>query len=64
MNTFNINDENYKNSESYQTFLKSNPTEGYLKIRAYAASQALPISNLKIIISKVINNDNIIFLKD
>ena len=61
MNTYNINDENFKNTTSYQNFITANPGVGYLKIRASAASQALPISSLKIVVSKVIDNNNIIF---
>ena len=63
MNTYNFNDENFKNSQLYQNFISANPSRGYLKIRAYAASQALPISNLKIVVSKKINNNNIIFFE-
>ena len=63
MNTYNIKDEEFLNSSSYQDFIKENPTEGYLKIRAYAASQAIPISGLNIIISKIIDNNRIIFFE-
>ena len=42
MNTYNIKDEEFLNSSSYQDFIKENPTEGYLKIRAYAASGDMP----------------------
>lgn len=63
MNTYNINDNNYKNTEEYQNFIKENPETGYLKIRAYAASQAVPISGLKIIVSKNIGNNKVIFFE-
>ena len=45
----------------YQDFLRANPTVGYLKIRAYAASEAIPISNMQVEISKTIGNNKIIF---
>ena len=61
MNTYNINDDNYKNSVEYQNFLKDNPETGYLKIRAYAASLAVPISGLRVVVSKDINNNKVIF---
>lgn len=61
MNTVNINDENFTNSKTYQDFLKQNPSQGYLKIRAYAANQAIPISGLKVIVSKNIDNNNVVF---
>ena len=56
MNTYNYIDESFTNTKSYQDFIKENPTEGYLKIRAYAASQAIPISGLNIIVSKITIN--------
>ena len=61
MNIYNIKDEEFKNSNIYKEFIKSNPTEGYLKIRAYAAGQAIPISGLNITISKIIDNNKVIF---
>lgn len=61
MNTYKFDDENFKNTDIYKQFIASNPSEGYLKIRAYTASQALPISNLSIIVSKNIGNNTIIF---
>ena len=63
MNTYNFNDENFKNTQSYQNFTNTNQSEGYLKIRAYTASQALPIANLKIVVSKIIDNNKIIFFE-
>ena len=63
MNIYNINDENFKNTEAYRSFMNDNPVNGYLKIRAYGASGAIPISNLKIVVSKIINNTKIIFFE-
>ena len=63
MNTYYINDENFINSETYQNFIRNNPSEGYLKIRASAASSAIPISGLKIVVSKNIDNNNVIFFE-
>ena len=63
MNTYNFTDQAFKNTASYQNFIATNPSEGYLKIRASAASQALPISGLKIVVSKDIDNNNIIFFE-
>ena len=61
MNTYNFNDINFKNTDIYKQYITDNSGEGYLKIRAYAASQALPMSNLKVIVSKNISNNNVIF---
>ncbi len=63
MNTFNIYDQNFINSEIYQKFLENNPSNGYLRIRAFAANQAIPISGLNITISKIIDNNNVIFFE-
>ena len=63
MNTYNFNDESFKNTAIYQNFIKANPSQGYLKIRAYAASQALPINNLRIVVSKIIDNNKVIFFE-
>ena len=61
MNTYNFNDSIFKQSQLYQNFVRENPSQGYLRIRAYAASQALPIRGLKVIVSKVVDNNKIIF---
>lgn len=59
----NVNNINYVNSSEYQEFLKANPNRGSLKIRAYAAKEAVPISGLKIVITNKINNNNVIFFE-
>ena len=61
MNTYNFNDSIFRESQLYQEFIRENPSLGFLRIRAYAASGALPISGLRIIISKMIDNNKIIF---
>ena len=63
MNSVNINDEKFLNSEDYRNFIAANPKQGSLKIRAYAASQAVPISGLGIVVSKNIGNNNVIFFE-
>ena len=63
MNTYNVNDENFINSINYQNFLRDNPSIGYLNIRAYAASQAIPISGIRIVISTTIGDDKVIFFE-
>ena len=61
MNTYNINDASFINSDIYKEFMKNNPSKGNLRIRAYAASGAIPISDLKIVVRTKVNNDIIIF---
>ena len=63
MNTFSIYDQDFVNGEVYQNFIKDNPSNGYLRIRAFAANQAIPISGLNITVSKIIDNNNVIFFE-
>lgn len=49
------------NSDLYQNFILSNPGIGNLKIRAYAANEAIPIVGLHIIVSTLIQNQKVIF---
>lgn len=63
MNTVTITDENFLNTKAYLDFIKDNPGSGTLIIRAYAAGGAIPISNLDITISKIIDDYNVIFFK-
>ncbi len=59
----NIDDQKIINSAEYQEFIKNNPTKGYLSIRVRAASGAIPISNLKVVVSTNIGNSNVIFFE-
>ena len=54
----NVND---LNKEVYKEFLRVNSGSGNLKIHAYAASEALPVSNLRVIVFTVIGSDKVIF---
>ena len=56
-----VTDSEFMKSEDYLNFMSANPGKGNLKIRAYAASEALPVSGLHIIVSTVISGKNIIF---
>lgn len=58
---YNVNDINFVNSDFYQSFLKDNPVVGYLKIRAYAARGAVPISGMKIVVTKDIDDEKVTF---
>ena len=59
----NITYEQFKNTDEYSTFISENKGEGYLMIRAYTASEAIPIQNMKIIVKLVKDNYNIIFFE-
>lgn len=55
MNSVNINDLDFINSNAYIEFINNNKGIGYLKIRSYAANQAIPIEGLKVDVYKKIN---------
>lgn len=46
---------------AYQNFLKNNPGTGNLKVRATTASEAFPVKNVVITVSKVIGSNTVIF---
>ena len=59
--TYNIDDKDFVNSELYKNFINENPSIGFLKIRAFAASQAVPISGMNVQVSKDIDGNKVIF---
>jgi hypothetical protein len=61
--TYNFNDKDFLNSEVYKSFISENPGLGFLKIRAYAASQAVPISGLSVVVSKNIDDNKVVFFE-
>ena len=63
MDTVSINDEKFTSTEGYREFMKNNPSYGYLKIRAYAAREAVPISGLQVTVSTIIDNTKVIFFE-
>lgn len=63
MNSVNINNEEFINTETYKKFMEENPGRGNLAIRAYAAGGAVPITNLAVEVSKMIDNNKVIFFK-
>lgn len=63
MSNVSINDEEFINSNAYMEFMNNNKGMGYLRIRAYAANQAVPITGLKILVNKKINGYNVNFFE-
>lgn len=61
MNEVSIDDKKYLESEGYKKFKQDNPVYGYLRVRAFSASEAVPISNLRVKVSKIIDNTKVIF---
>lgn len=50
-------------SNTYQDFMDKNKEYGYLKVQAFAASQALPIEGVKVIVSKKFSDTDKIFFE-
>ena len=61
MSVININDQNFINTDEYKNFMKENPSFGILKIRANAAREAMPVSGVKVVVTKKIGSDTVIF---
>ena len=59
--TYNIDDKDFIESDLYKTFINANPGLGFLKIRAYAASQAVPIGGMNVVVSKNIGGNKVVF---
>ncbi len=56
-----FNDLNFKNSQTYKDFINKNKGKGYLNIRSYAANEAIPINGLNVVVSKILDNQKVIF---
>ena len=56
MNNVKITDSSFINSAIYKRFMDENTGRGILNIKASFANQALPITNLRVIVSKEIEN--------
>ena len=63
MNTYSFNDKSFVDSSVFQEFMKSHPARGFLKIRAYAASGAVPVAGLKVYVSTKIGDSDFIFFE-
>lgn len=63
LNRIMVTDEALKKDASFQAFLRENPGYSTLKIRASAANEAYPISGVKVLVSRVIGNNEVIFFE-
>ena len=62
MNTYNIDDTELNNLNLYQDFIKENAGIGYRRIRAYGASEAVPIEGVNIEVSTLLGyNTKLVF---
>ena len=61
MNTILFSDEKFKQTESYKTFISNNPDNSNLKIQASRANNAMPVADVEVIISHIIDEYKVIF---
>lgn len=55
--------EEFKNSSTYKNFININSGKGILRVEASTASEAYPLKEVEIIISKKLDGNKIIFYK-
>ena len=60
---YDYDSEEFRNSSLYKSFINNNSGKGVLKIEASTASEAYPLKGVEIIISKIIEDNKIIFFK-
>lgn len=58
-----LNYEDFKKTESYQKFIKENPSTGTLKVEVFTAYQAIPVPDTEIIITKDIDGEKVLFFR-
>ena len=61
MNTVLFDGKEFLESDDYSSFMAENSGLGRLKIRAYAASEALPVPGLRIVVSTQVGSFKVVF---
>ena len=54
-------DDAFRQTATYSKFIRENPDSAILNIRTSAANEAIPISGVRIVVSKTIDNYKVIF---
>ena len=57
----NFDDKDFISTATYKEFINQNKSYGYLNIRAYAASLAIPIKGLNVVVFKNLDNKKVVF---
>lgn len=63
MNSNYITYEQFKSMPGYDKFLAENPSEGILKVQAFTADQAIPITDADVYIIKKIDGQDVLFFE-
>ena len=53
--------DEFKNTDEYNDFISNNPSVGTLKVQAFTAFEAIPVSDTQILITKQIGDNNVLF---
>ena len=55
--------DEFKKTTEYNNFIKDNPDMGTLKVQAFTAYGAIPVSETEILISKVVGDERVLFFR-
>lgn len=58
---YNFDSQEFKSTDMYEEFIKENSARGILKIEAHSSTNAYPLKNVRVVVSKMIENDKVIF---
>lgn len=58
---YNFDSQEFKSTDMYEEFIRENSARGILKIEAHSSTNAYPLKNVRIVVSKMIENDKVIF---
>ncbi|MBQ8132754.1 MAG: hypothetical protein IJ193_09715 [Bacilli bacterium] len=61
LNRIFVTDDRLKNDADFMEFMQNNPGYSTLKIRASAANEAYPISGVKVVVTRIIGTNEVIF---
>lgn len=58
---YNFDSQEFKSTDMYKDFIRENSARGILKVEAHSSTNAYPLKNVRVIVSKMIGNDKVIF---
>ena len=61
MNNIDFYDLEFRKTDTYINFINDNPDSANLNIRTSSFSEAIPVSGVNIIVSKILDNNKIVF---
>lgn len=58
---YNFDSQEFKNTDVYKNFVNENSARGILKVEARSSTNAYPLKDVRIVVSKMMGNDKVIF---